>query len=195
MKKIVFPGLVAGVVLLIISYAGLYLSIQFFPKLVEEFYNPIFYPGEDRPLLYFIHPFVLSFALAWFWERFKEMFKGSFVVRGFELGIVYGVVATLPAITTKSPEGGMTLRPITLRVKDIDADQQEIQIRLPDRIEATGPDGKPWGDTTIRGHVKRGTGLVNNELNIGRLIWNRLRYIKDPSTGQLLMTKACGAAT
>lgn len=47
-----------------------------------------------------------------------------------------------------------------------------------------GPNGKPWGDTTIRGHVKRGTGLINNELYIGRLIWNRLRYIKDPSTGK-----------
>ena len=47
-----------------------------------------------------------------------------------------------------------------------------------------GPNGKPWGDTTIRGHVKRGTGLVNNELYIGRLVWNRLRYVKDPSTGK-----------
>ena len=47
-----------------------------------------------------------------------------------------------------------------------------------------GPNGKPWGDTTIRGHVKRGTGLVNNELYVGRLIWNRLRYVKDPSTGK-----------
>ncbi|MEE4455305.1 recombinase family protein [Novosphingobium resinovorum] len=47
-----------------------------------------------------------------------------------------------------------------------------------------GPGGKPWNDTTIRGHVKRGTGIVNNELYIGRLIWNRLRYIKDPSTGK-----------
>ena len=47
-----------------------------------------------------------------------------------------------------------------------------------------GPGGKPWGDTTIRGHVKRGTGIVNNELYIGRLVWNRLRYIKDPSTGK-----------
>ncbi|MAB14118.1 recombinase family protein [Parvibaculum sp.] len=47
-----------------------------------------------------------------------------------------------------------------------------------------GPNGKAWGDTTIRGHVKRGTGLINNELYIGRLIWNRLRYIKDPSTGK-----------
>ncbi|MER2508255.1 MAG: recombinase family protein [Amaricoccus sp.] len=47
-----------------------------------------------------------------------------------------------------------------------------------------GPNGKPWGDTTIRGHVKRGTGLVNNELYVGRLIWNRLRYVKDPATGK-----------
>ena len=47
-----------------------------------------------------------------------------------------------------------------------------------------GPGGKPWGDTTIRGHVKRGTGVVNNELYIGRLIWNRLRYVKNPSTGK-----------
>ena len=47
-----------------------------------------------------------------------------------------------------------------------------------------GPGGKLWNDTTIRGHVKRGTGIVNNELYIGRLIWNRLRYVKDPSTGK-----------
>lgn len=47
-----------------------------------------------------------------------------------------------------------------------------------------GPGGKLWSDTTIRGHVKRGTGIVNNELYIGRLIWNRMRYVKDPSTGK-----------
>lgn len=47
-----------------------------------------------------------------------------------------------------------------------------------------GPNGKLWKDTTIRGHVRRGTGLVNNELYIGRLIRNRLRYLKDPSTGR-----------
>ena len=48
----------------------------------------------------------------------------------------------------------------------------------------TGPLGRAWGDTTIRGHVCRGTGIVNNELYVGRLIWNRLRYVKDPSTGR-----------
>ncbi|WP_085891514.1 recombinase family protein [Roseovarius litorisediminis] len=47
-----------------------------------------------------------------------------------------------------------------------------------------GPRGKAWRDTAIRGHRIRGTGLLNNELYIGRLIWNRLRYIKDPETGR-----------
>ncbi len=47
-----------------------------------------------------------------------------------------------------------------------------------------GPRGKAWRDTAIRGHRIRGTGILNNELYIGRLIWNRLRYIKDPETGR-----------
>ena len=47
-----------------------------------------------------------------------------------------------------------------------------------------GPSGALWTDSTLRGHAKRGTGIINNELYIGRLVWNRLRYIKDPSTGK-----------
>lgn len=47
-----------------------------------------------------------------------------------------------------------------------------------------GPDGRPWIDTTIRGQLDRGTGLLNNTLYIGRLSWNRCSYIKDPRTGR-----------
>jgi hypothetical protein len=36
----------------------------------------------------------------------------------------------------------------------------------------------------LRGHVSRGTGVLNNELYAGRIVWNRQRYIKDPSTGR-----------
>ena len=46
------------------------------------------------------------------------------------------------------------------------------------------PSGKLWTDSTVRGQVKRGTGLINNELYIGRLVWNRLRYVKNPETGK-----------
>jgi len=47
-----------------------------------------------------------------------------------------------------------------------------------------GPEGRLWADTTIRGHACRGTGIVNNELYVGVLVWNRLRFIKDPSSGR-----------
>lgn len=52
------------------------------------------------------------------------------------------------------------------------------------REQIPGPRGLLWRDTAIRGHRQRGTGIVNNELYLGRLIWNRLRYVKDPGTGK-----------
>ncbi len=48
----------------------------------------------------------------------------------------------------------------------------------------TGPSGKLWTDSTIRGHAKHGTGLINNEFYIGRLVWSRLRYVKNLETGK-----------
>jgi hypothetical protein len=44
----------------------------------------------------------------------------------------------------------------------------------------------PWGrgPSTINGNRRRGTGILNNELYIGRLVWNRLAYIKNPDTGK-----------
>lgn len=39
-----------------------------------------------------------------------------------------------------------------------------------------------WGASTISGNWKRGTGVLNNELYIGILVWNRQRFVKDPQT-------------
>ncbi len=47
-----------------------------------------------------------------------------------------------------------------------------------------GPFGGAWSPSTIYGNGKRGTGILNNELYIGRLVWNRLRYVKNPDTGK-----------
>jgi len=47
-----------------------------------------------------------------------------------------------------------------------------------------GPDGRPWCDTMIRGHRLRGCGILHNQIYIGRLIWNRQSFIKDPTTGR-----------
>jgi site-specific DNA recombinase len=47
-----------------------------------------------------------------------------------------------------------------------------------------GPSDKAWGPSTINGNWRRGTGILNNELYIGRLVWNRLAYVKNPDTGK-----------
>ena len=47
-----------------------------------------------------------------------------------------------------------------------------------------GPRGKDWGPSTIYGNWRRGTGILNNELYIGRLVWNRQHFVKDPATGR-----------
>jgi site-specific DNA recombinase len=46
------------------------------------------------------------------------------------------------------------------------------------------PSGGDWGFSTINGNPKRGNGILNNEMYIGKLIWNRQRFIKDPDTGK-----------
>jgi DNA invertase Pin-like site-specific DNA recombinase len=46
----------------------------------------------------------------------------------------------------------------------------------------SGPFGGAWSPSTIYGNHQRGTGILNNELYVGRLVWNRLRYVKNPDT-------------
>ncbi len=98
MKKIIFPGLVAGVVLLILSVLGLYLTIWLFPDLAMQYFQPTFNEQSSRIMLYFIHPFIIAMALSWFWNRIKGILKGSFLTRGIEFGIIYALIATFPAM-------------------------------------------------------------------------------------------------
>ena len=52
------------------------------------------------------------------------------------------------------------------------------------RDAVPGPAGRDWGPSTINGNRARGTGILNNALYIGRMVWNRLRYMKNPDTGK-----------
>ena len=47
-----------------------------------------------------------------------------------------------------------------------------------------GPRGALWSPSTIHGNPERGIGILHNELYIGRLVWNRQRFLKDPDTGK-----------
>ena len=46
------------------------------------------------------------------------------------------------------------------------------------------PTKKQWSQSSINGHRQRGTGILNNEAYVGVLVWNRQKFVKNPSTGK-----------
>ena len=96
MKKIVMAGLAAGVVLLVLSVVGLYVTIWLFPGLAQQYFDPAFDTQAGRVMLYYMHPFVISLALSFFWARFKGSLKGSLLTKGIEFGLIYVLIATFP---------------------------------------------------------------------------------------------------
>ncbi len=84
--------------------------------------------------------------------------------------------------------------------RQIDPDQAAIVIRILNefangvspRIIATrlnqagiaGPRGGYWNASTINGSRRRANGILNNQLYIGRIVYNRQRFVKDPETGK-----------
>jgi site-specific DNA recombinase len=60
---------------------------------------------------------------------------------------------------------------------------REIAFAL-NKESVLSPHGKYWNPATIHGDRRRGRGLLNNELYIGVLSWNRNTWIKDPETGR-----------
>jgi len=83
---------------------------------------------------------------------------------------------------------------------EINTDQAAIVVRIfqayvegmsPNKIAdmlnqegIAGPRGPCWDKSTIHGNPKRGTGILNNELYVGRRVWNRQEFKKDPRTGK-----------
>jgi hypothetical protein len=47
-----------------------------------------------------------------------------------------------------------------------------------------GPLGDLWNASTINGSRQRRNGILNNELYLGRLVWNWQHFVKDPETGK-----------
>ena len=48
------------------------------------------------------------------------------------------------------------------------------------------PRGRAWNASTMNGTRDRCAGILQNELYVGRLVWNKVRMVKDPDTGKRL---------
>ena len=46
------------------------------------------------------------------------------------------------------------------------------------------PRGSTWAVSALYGAPVKGAGILNNSLYVGRLVWNRSQWLKDPETGR-----------
>ena len=93
------PDLPLDFVLLLVSLGLMFMVIKIIPTLAEEYFSPVFrWSSAETDWMFYVHPFILSFSLKWFWERYKDIFKGSDLVRAFEVALVYGIIAMLPVL-------------------------------------------------------------------------------------------------
>lgn len=99
-KKMMLSGLVAGIILSILSYGGLFVAvnIKLFNPFFVEYLSGVFISDQSRDLFFYTHAMVISFALAFFWDMFKKAFKGHIILRGFEFGAVYSLTGLLPIL-------------------------------------------------------------------------------------------------
>lgn len=98
MKKIVWPGLLAGLVMLVAGMLIGYLC-GLIPTIAADYATPFIRPWSDPLMsLFFLYPFVLGVLLAWFWDKVKDAFRGSPVHRGFAFGWAYAVIAGVPGM-------------------------------------------------------------------------------------------------
>lgn len=52
-------------------------------------------------------------------------------------------------------------------------------------LRVPSPRGSTWARSAIYGDMKRNTGLLNNQLYIGKMVWNRREWIKTPEGKRL----------
>lgn len=100
MKKIVLPGIIAGAVMLMVSFLLGYVTNPLFGVSNEYENNALFRPWSDPLMsLYFLHPFVLGLALSYFWHKFSPLIKGNNIFeRGFKFGMYIVVLLTIPGM-------------------------------------------------------------------------------------------------
>jgi len=85
------------------------------------------------------------------------------------LGLPLDVIQATNNLSDERAEYGMTPRQIAARLN---------------REAVSSPGCGQWNASTINGNRLRRIGILNNELYLGRIIYNRQKFLKDPETGK-----------
>lgn len=94
MKRILLPGLLAGLAMAVLGFLLNFVFAWIFPTFQAIYTDTnIFLPMDGgRGLLFFVYPFVLGIGLAWLYALLSKESKNAFA-----FAWIYFVIAALPA--------------------------------------------------------------------------------------------------
>lgn len=100
MKKILVPGLIAGVAMVATWVVLSFVLNNVLPSIKMEYSNPgLFRPWSDPlMLLIYLHPFLVGLLLAWLWGKTKSIVPGSGYEKGLKFGFAYWLVTSIPGM-------------------------------------------------------------------------------------------------
>jgi hypothetical protein len=105
-KKVIVPGLVAGILMLVVALALGWVYNAIFPGLQNEYTNPNLFRSWSDPLVswYFVHPFLVGLLLAWIWNKTKVLFATTLtpLQQAVRFASIYWVFSVCGMIMTYS---------------------------------------------------------------------------------------------
>ena len=105
MKKIIGASLLAGFLMVVVSFVFSILMGLIFPQIPKEYANANIFRSWSDPLMYlfFICPFITSFIFALLWEKHKNLLPGKTAYQKvFKLVMIYFIFSVLGMIITYS---------------------------------------------------------------------------------------------
>ncbi|AEW00905.1 hypothetical protein A4D02_13180 [Niastella koreensis] len=98
LKKVLQSVLLSGIILLLLSALMFFAGAKFLPGVTQQYMSSVFRSAGKTDWMFYAHPFIVSIALKWFWERYKTILKGSLFLKAVEMSLVYGIVALIPVL-------------------------------------------------------------------------------------------------
>lgn len=97
MKKIILPGIVAGVAMLFVGFLLNFVFSWLFPHFQAIYVNPTIFIQMDSPqaILFFLYPIPLGIALAWLYKKLKFSSKKP-LKSSLKFANLYFFVSALP---------------------------------------------------------------------------------------------------
>ena len=100
MKTNLLPGFVAAIAIFVVGMGIGFFFNGAFPSLYQEYLNPAIFRGWSEPLmwLYYFHPLVLGYILAWAWNKTKPLFTQGMTRRIVGFTVAYWLIAIVPGM-------------------------------------------------------------------------------------------------